>query len=119
MFKIITVEGSKGYKRPCLKHKTKLLSNRSFKTLSQSKSSWGHTGHISAGACFGTRERSHPLGPTCLAWEATLDDTTWVSGSHAGASQPPPPGVTWHDSVVCLLPAVIPLVFVSNPNGSS
>lgn len=29
-FKIITIENSEGYKRPCLKNTTKLLSNRSY-----------------------------------------------------------------------------------------
>lgn len=116
-FKIITTENSEGYKRPCLKNTTKLLSNRSYLVPPLSLPGVIR-GHNSAGACIGTCERSHSLVPMFLAWQATLDDTTWVSGSPSGVTQLTPP-VTWHDSAVCLSPADIPLMFVSNPKSSA
>lgn len=90
-FKIITIENSEGYKRPCLKSKTKLLSNRSYLVplLSLPGVIWATTQQEPALGLV--REVIHSLVPTFLAWQATVDDTTWVSGSRSGVTQPPPP----------------------------
>lgn len=116
-FKIITIENSEGYKRPCLKNTTKLLSNRSDLVPLL-----GLPGVIRA-----TTQQEPALGLVRevipwfqCSWHGSLHWTTphgflaALLGLPSSLSR-----VTWHDSAVCLSPADIPLMFVSNPKSSA
>lgn len=114
-FKIITIENSEGYKRPCLKSKTKLLSNRSYLVPLLSL----------PGVIRATAQQEPALGLVRevipwfqRSWHGRLHWTTPHGFLAALLGSPSPlPRVTWHDSAVCLSPAH--LMFVSNPKSSA
>lgn len=114
-FKIITIENSEGYKRPCLKSKTKLLSNRSYLVPLLSL----------PGVIRATTQQEPALGLVRevipwfqRSWHGRLHWTTPHGFLAALLGSPSPlPRVTWHDSAVCLSPAH--LMFVSNPKSSA